>query len=180
MENRTIELVPVLASVFTLAVAMTGCGTLEVPSAGEGGESRVAVVERYPDEPFRSGIKYFEHSELGFRKRSAGDATNCAYCWRRVVTPPGAVRVGLVGAVDKTVAVAFQAETGGHYYATVTCPVDSPCPVAIDAATNLIVATAEAEQCKDLVGTRLDRCNECWWHGGPARRFRESWSLARC
>ena len=148
---------------------LSGCGTLNVANESSIGEKTepadFAIIERYPDEPFKSGIKIFEHFELGILKKTPGSDDNCSYCWKRIVTPSGQVRIGLVGGYGQPVAVLFRAEAGQHYYTTVSCPNWSPCAVVIDANTNRIIAST----CKDLVDTKLDRCNECFWLGGAAR-----------
>ena len=151
------------------AFGISGCSTLNVvDELGLGEETRstgIAIIEQYPDEPFTSGIKKFRHRDLGFGKETHSSSDNWMFCWKRVLTPPGRVRVGLIGGLQKPISVSFDAEAGGHYYTTVSCPVVWPCAVVIDANTDRITAST----CKKLVGTKLDRCNECFWLGGAAR-----------
>ena len=155
------------------AFGISGCGTLNVMNELDLGEKTgstgIAIIERYPDEPFISGIKIFSHHDFGFHKRNAGELSrhNNWETWKRVLTPPGRVEVGLIGTFKKSVSVSFVAEAGQHYYTTVSCPISWPCAVVIDANTNWIIVST----CEDLVDTKLDRCNECFWLGGAARNI---------
>ena len=154
------------------AFGISGCGTLNVmdePGLGEKtGSTDIAIIERYPDEPFTSGIKIFRHQDLGVEWISSGSSDNNWNIWKRILTPPGRVEVGLVGGLQRPISVGFVAEAGQHYYTTVSCPDSWPCAVVIDANTNWIIVST----CEDLVDTKLDRCNECFWLGGAARNMR--------
>jgi hypothetical protein len=157
----------VLGAVF----GISGCSTLNViDELGLGektGSTDIVIIERYPDEPFISGIKRFRHHDLGFSKKAPASFYNNWHVWKRILTPPGHVEVGLIGGLQRPILVDFDAEAGQHYYTTVSCPAMSPCAVVIDANTNRIIAST----CKNLVDTKLDRCNECFWLGGAARNI---------
>ena len=167
----------------SLLLAACGGGAWEVlknsESYDEIRDDTAAIIERHPDRN-SPGIKTFQHMGLAVQKESAGSRWNDLYARDRVITHPGAVRIGVVLDTNGLYypELEFVAESEHKYFITWVC-IPYPFVAAVDAQSGKYVGIdSYCAECDNLIGTVLDERSQCqkprrpaWIKPDPQRYF---------